>query len=97
MITKQFTKMVVERRRLYVDYSRWLEDTEELTNFQATVIPYTSANPLWLDTSYPDAENKRLMVYAQGGVANTTYVIQMVVHTDEGQIKRDDISIKVFS
>jgi hypothetical protein len=97
MSVKQFTKKVIERRRLYVDYSRWLEDTEELSDFQSTVVPYTAENPLWLDTSYPDAENKRLMMYVQGGIANTTYTVQLVVSTDEGQVKRDDISFRVLA
>lgn len=97
VIVKQFTKRVVERRRLYIDYTRWLEEDEELTDFQATVVPYTPENPLWLDTSYPDPDNKRLMMYAQGGIANTKYVVKMVVRTDEGQVKQDDISIQVLS
>ena len=93
---KIFRKTVVERRRLYIDYSCWLSDTEELTEFQATVIPFTEGQPLLLNNSFPDADKRRLMMYAAGGKANTNYTVQLVVRTDEGQTKRDDIGIRVL-
>lgn len=92
-----YSKYTQERRRLYIDYSCWLEETEELTNFQVQVAPYTAEAPLWIDTAYTDAEHKKLVIFAQGGVANETYTCRMVITTDEGQIKRDDIRIKVIA
>ena len=92
---KVFRKTSVERRRLYIDYDCWLAPTELLVEFQATIIPYTESQPLVLDNSFPDAEKRRLMMYAAGGKANTSYTIQLVVRTNEGQTKRDDIGIRV--
>ena len=43
---KSYRKSTVERRRLYLDYSCWLEDLETLTDFQVTVIPYTEEAPI---------------------------------------------------
>lgn len=93
---KVYHKTVVERRRLYLDYSCWLEEGETLTSFQVVVAPSTASNPLRLDVSYPDALNTRLVMYVSGGVGHTTYTVAMIVTTNAGQTKRDDIGIKVL-
>lgn len=96
MPVKTFQKTEVERRRLYVDYDCWLETGEELTGFQTTVYPYTESNPLTIDVAYPDALHRKLVMFARGGVGYTNYIVEMVVGTTEGQIKRDDIGIRVL-
>jgi hypothetical protein len=96
MPVKTFRKATVERRRLYIDYDCWLAPTELLTEFQATIIPYTEDAPLILNNSFPDAQQRRLMMYAAGGKANTSYTVQLVVRTNEGQTKRDDIGLRVY-
>jgi|SRR3954470_3434909 len=95
-VVRTYRKAVIERRRIYLDYSCWLPDDETLTDFQVTVSPYAETTPLTVTTGYPDAEHKRLMMFASGGQANTNYVIQMVVRTDAGQVKRDDIGLRVM-
>jgi hypothetical protein len=92
---KVYRKTVIERRRLYFDYSCWLEDAEELTNFQITVSPYTEGAPLTATGGYTDATNKKIALFVGAGLANTSYVLQMVVTTDAGQVKRDDIGVMV--
>jgi hypothetical protein len=92
---KIYRKTVIERRRLYIDYSCWLEDTEQLTTFQATVVPYTADAPLTVSAAYTDAAQKKLAMFVGAGQANTDYTIQMVTQTDSGQVKRDDIGIRV--
>lgn len=92
---KVYRKAAVERRRLYLDYSCWLEELEKLSAFQVTVSPYTADAPITVSTSYTDATNKKLVVFVGGGVGNTSYVLQMKVTTDAGQVKRDDIGIIV--
>lgn len=94
-VVRTYRKAAIERRRLYLDYSCWLPEDERLTDFQVTTSPYTAEAPLTVTTGYPDAEHKKLMLYAAGGKANTNYVVQMVVRTDAGQIKRDDIGLRV--
>jgi len=93
---KTYRKAAVERRRLYLDYSCWLEPDEELVEVQATVFPYTDESPVVVSNSYPDLTNKKLVMFVSGGVGNITYTIQMLVRTDAGQIKRDDIGIVVI-
>lgn len=92
---KTYRKMVSERRRLYLDYSCWLAETETLSNFQVTVVPYTAEAALNVASSYPDAEHKRLMLFVSGGKGNTNYTMQMVVTTDQGQVKQDNIGFMV--
>ena len=93
---KTYRKMVSERRRLYLDYSCWLAETEVLTNFQVTVTPYTEGASLTVTSSYPDSEHKRLMLFVSGGKANVNYTMQMVVTTDQGQIKQDNVGLMVM-
>jgi len=92
---KSYRKAAIERRRLYLDYSCWLEPDEELVNVQVTVYPYTSASPVTVTNGYPDSTHKRFVMFVGGNVGNTNYTIQTVVSTDAGQIKRDDIGIVV--
>lgn len=94
-VVKTFRKAAVERRRLYLDYSCWLEETENLVDLQVVVSPLTSAAPVAVSSAFTDAEQKKLVIYASGGVPNTDYVMSMTVRTDEGQIKKDDIGLRV--
>lgn len=94
-LIKTYRKAAVERRRLVLDYSRWLEDSESLTDFQATVSPVTEDAPIVLSIAYPDITHKKLVMFAAGGMSNTDYTLQLVVRTNEGQIKRDDIGLRV--
>lgn len=92
---KLYRKAAVERRRLYIDYACWLAETEKLVDFQVQTSPYTSGAPITIDTTYPDVEQRQLMMFVGGGVANTSYTLDLVVTTNEGQIKRDQIGVRV--
>jgi hypothetical protein len=94
---KSFRKAVVERRRLYLDYDCWLAEDEKLSTLQVLVSPYTDTAPLVVDTGFTDAAQRKLMMFVSGGLANTGYILQMIVGTDAGQVKRDDLGIKVSS
>lgn len=95
-VIKMLRKTVIERRRLYLSYECWLEEAEELTDLQVTTNPYTEGAPLQVTTGYVDAAHKKLVMFVGGGKANTNYVMQLVVRTDAGQVKRDDIGIVVL-
>jgi len=94
-VVRIFSKAAAERRRLYLDYSCWLEEDEALTDFQVTVTPYTEETPVVMTVAYPDTEHKRLMVFAAGGLKNTSYLLRMLVRTDAGQVKQDDFGLRV--
>lgn len=94
-VVATFRKAAVERRRLYLNYECWLEDSETLTDFQVTVFPYTDAGPIVVSTGYTDPDHKKLTMFVAGGVAHQKYTLALVARTDAGQIKRDDIGILV--
>ena len=94
-VVKTFRKTTVERRRLYINYECWLQEIEKLSSFQAVISPLTSEAPLALTLAFTDPTNKKLTMFASGGVGNTDYVVQIIVGTDAGQVKRDDIGIRV--
>ena len=95
MVIKVFTKTEVERRRLHFDYSCWLGTGEQLAGMFYNITPETPEAPLILDQGYPDLELQQFMFHISGGKANTSYTIQLIAETDEGQIKRDDIAMRV--
>jgi len=95
-VVKSFMKTAVERRRLYADYNCFLADTEKLTDFQVLIAPTTEDAPLGVVMGYPDATQRKLMFYVNGGRGNTSYVLSLIVHTNEGQTKRDDIGVRVY-
>lgn len=92
---KVYRKTVVERRRVYLDYSCWLTEGELLTDFQVTVIPYSQEAPLVVTLSYPNDDHSKLMMFVASGAANTNYTLQVVIRTDSGQVKQDDLGIRV--
>jgi len=94
-VVKTFRKAVIERRRLYIDYSCWLEESEKLVDLQVTVTPLTEDAPIAITSGYPDATNKKLVIFASGGQAHVDYTLSMIVRTDGGQVKKDDIGLKV--
>jgi hypothetical protein len=95
-ILKMMSKTAVERRRIYLDYSCWLEPSEKLADFQLTVSPYSEEAPIAVDTTYPDETLKRLMMYVSGGVGNVSYTLSVVIRTDSNQVKRDDFGLRVY-
>jgi hypothetical protein len=93
---KMLSKTAVERRRIYLDYSCWLEEAEKLSDFQIAVSPFTETAPISVDTTYPDATLKKLMMFVSGGLANTNYTLSVVIRTDAGQVKQDNFGLRVF-
>jgi hypothetical protein len=95
-LVRTFRKTPLERRRLYLDYQCWLEGNEVLSDFQVVVDPLTVDAPVTLDLAYTDAARKKLTMYVAGGVGNVDYVLKLLVRTDLGQIKRDDIGLRLL-
>jgi hypothetical protein len=94
-VIKSFLKAANERRRLYLDYTCWLEDTETLTDLQVSISPLTEAAPLIVNTAYTDVDHKKLTMYVSGGIAGTVYRTAIVVRTNQGQVKQDVLGFKV--
>lgn len=93
--SKTYVKTIFERRRFFVDYSCFLAEEEKLTTFQVLVVPDTPEAPLIAANSFPDPAHKKLIMYVSGGVQNTNYLVTLLVSTDGGQTKQDDIGFRV--
>ena len=93
---KTYMKAEIERRRLYLDYSCFLKADEKLAEMQVTIQPYTVDAPVTVSTGYVDATNKKIVMFVGGGAANTSYVLKVVVRTDAGQVKQDNIGMQVL-
>ena len=93
---KMLSKTAVERRRVYLDYSCWLDTAETLSDFQISVSPYTEAAPISVDTTYPNDDLTKLMMYISGGLGGTNYTLSAVIRTSAGQVKRDDFGLRVY-
>jgi hypothetical protein len=94
-LAKAYSKSALERRRFYVDYSCWLEETETLTEFNVVVQPFTRDYPLTTYGAYSDPTNKRIVMYIGGGKPGTTYTVSLISKTNQGQTKQDNIGMKV--
>lgn len=94
-LLKSYSKSAIERRRFYVDYSCWLEEPESLTEFNVVVIPSTREAPLTTYGAYSDATNKKITMFIGGGKAGQTYTVSLIIKTNQGQTKQDNIGIKV--
>jgi hypothetical protein len=97
MPIKTYQKTAIERRRLRIDYSCWLEETEMLIATQVTITPYTADAPLTVTTGYTDIAQKELVVFVGGGRPGVAYVMSFVVQTDQGQVKQDDIGMRLMN
>ena len=42
-----------------------------------------------------NVEQTKLAMYVSGGKGNNGYIVQLMVTTDLGQLKRDDIGVRV--
>jgi hypothetical protein len=94
-VIKTFQKAAVEKRRLYLDYSCWLEEAETISNFSVSATPYTAEAPIVVASGYVDAAHKKLVVFVSGGVPKTNYEITFVAQTSLTQIKQDIIGVRV--
>jgi len=94
-VVKAFDKAAIERRRLTVDYSCWLAEGETLTNFGVVVQPFTPEAPLAAFAAYANPSNTGLTLFLTNGLRGQTYRVALIVDTNQGQTKRDDIAMRV--
>lgn len=90
-----FSQQAVERKRYTLDYSCWMDEGEELADFTILVTPSTAPNPLIADGAYVDPAYKMVTAFLSGGSVGVSYIVRFVATTSIGQIKSDDLSIRV--
>jgi hypothetical protein len=94
-VLKAFNKSPVERKKYTLNYICWLETTETVAGFTITVTPVTDDAPLVVSGAFVDPTFKRVTTYLGGGKAGTLYTVRFVATTSLGQIKADDLQLKV--
>jgi hypothetical protein len=93
---RSFQQTPQEKKRYTFDYSCWLFDTEVLTSWVVVVAPPTTPS-LVASGAFANAENSAISVMISGGLSKTTYTVTMIATTSTGQVKRDDIQMRVSS
>lgn len=83
----QFSKTPRERKRYTIDYTSWLDSSETLTEFDATV--RQSGATLVVDQEAIPEEGKKVQFYVSGGDAGETYDVDLMVKTFMDQAKED--------
>lgn len=91
---RSFRQTPQEKKRYTFDYSCWLADTETLTEYTVVTQPGTTP-PLVASGAFPDLSQKIMSVMISGGVNRQNYIVTMIVTTSTGQVKRDDIQMRV--
>jgi hypothetical protein len=90
-----FSQQAVERKRYTLDYSCWMDTGEELVDFTVLVTPGTLPNPLVADGAYVDPAYQMVTAFISGGAPGVSYIVRFIATTSTGQIKSDDLSIRV--
>lgn len=81
-----------ESRKRLLDYTRALEDDEELDDVTAAVTP---SGGLTVTNIVIDPDGKIFSYFASGGVDGVTYKIDFTVETTGTQIFEDEVEIEV--
>lgn len=93
---RSFIQAPIEAKKYVWDYSCWLTEGELLSAYTVAVSPPT-VPPLIAKGAFPDVTKKKMSVTITGGINKQNYRVMMLVTTSEGQIKRDDIQMRVAS
>ena len=91
---KSITKQQIERKNYTLDYSCWVGVNETLYDFVIAISPATDP-PLIANGAYASPDLLRLTTFLQGGLANTSYLVSFIATTTVGQVKRDDLQMRV--
>lgn len=94
---KAFSKLAVERKKYTLNYSCWLENAEVLADFALQVTPATDDAPLVPSGAFVDPTFKRITTYLAGGKPGVLYTVRFVATTSIGQVKADDLQVKVYA
>ncbi len=95
-ILKTYQQSPLERKNYTVKYSDWLEEGENITSVDATVVPVTDPEFEAIVGADP-SDNTVSIAAGPGGVEGKTYSITFIIHTDDDQSMEDCILFNVTS
>jgi hypothetical protein len=88
----RFHQYALERKRYEIDYSQWLQSGEIIVDF---ALP--SPAGLTIDSVSLAQADTMLIFFASGGVAGSSYALNVTIATSLDQTKRDAITIGVLA
>jgi NADH/NAD ratio-sensing transcriptional regulator Rex len=91
----KFTKSPAERKRYQIDYSEWLDTGELVQSVVFTVSPSTGTTPLEIDAFLIGTPATDVEFFANLGDDGIGYTVNVVMTTDGGQIKEDQVLFSV--
>jgi hypothetical protein len=85
-----FIKSPLERKRYTIDYTDWLDTGELVQSIVFTVTPATGS-ALQVDAYAIAIDGLSVAFFANFGELNEVYTVEVLMTTDGGQIKEDEI------
>lgn len=94
MLLGRYKQQTGERRKRGIDFDRFLEDGEIITDVDTAVTPATDT-PLVVDDVTIDSDGRDFVYFVSGGEDNTEYTIEFSVATSGGQTLENEVEIEV--
>jgi len=83
-----------EDRRRLIDYTRWMEEGEFITNVAVSVD--LSTDPAFvIDRIVIDPEGQKIAYFASGGVDGEDYTATFTVTTSVTQVREDEVAFGI--
>lgn len=90
MILGSFNKQSAEVLDYDIDYSDWIDTTGD--HVQSAAVTATPSD-LVIDSVF--VNDPRLKIWLAGGTSGTQYLIEVLMTSADGRIKRDEFKLKV--
>lgn len=95
MRLRRFQKDPDERKRYGIDYSKWLDTTEEIQT--VTLAATGPDNTLIANTSSVSPDGKKIVFFVQGGNTGKQYSVYVTIVTSISQVREDIIPFVVVA
>lgn len=94
MLLGRYKQQTGERRKRGIDFDRFLEDGETITDVDTSVTPVTDT-PLVVSDVTIDSDGRDFVYFVSGGEDNTEYTIEFSCTTSGGQTVENEVEIEV--
>lgn len=94
MMLGRYRQQPGERRKRGIDYTDFLEESEEVTNVSAAITP-TTDTPFVVSNIAIDPDGQEWAYFTEGGEDGITYAVLFTVTTNGGQRKQDTVEFDI--
>lgn len=96
-----YTKTPTEDKNYSIDYRRWLQSGETISDVEASVTASEfvdpAVTPLLVNDYQANADGNGIVYNAEAGDHGETYDVLFTVTTSSGQVKQDIVTFKIRS